>query len=103
MSIFHSITSKGSTYSGKFSRGPIFTVFTDDHLTLRIKPAKINGKDRPSTKMNPTKICRYVVEQCSVTLLNPKPYIGKHKKSPESRSMYYNCMLDRVINQVIIH
>ena len=26
-------------YSGKFSRGPIFTVFADD-LTVKIKPAK---------------------------------------------------------------
>ena len=27
-------------YGGKFSRGPIFTVFTDDHLTVKIKAVK---------------------------------------------------------------
>ena len=27
-------------YNGKFSRGPIFAVFTDDRLTANIKPVK---------------------------------------------------------------
>ena len=29
-------------YSGKFSRGPIFMVFADDHLIIKIKPTEIS-------------------------------------------------------------
>ena len=29
-------------YSGKFSRGPIFAVFVDDRLIVKIKPMEIS-------------------------------------------------------------